>query len=126
VEVEAVVLGDGLEPGEDTSEQASAPSPAPGGARCAARQPSSSPISLPVRRRQPPSAVASGIATASRSASGSFAITNSAPPRGRRERQVHRPRLLRVREGDRREAPVGLDLLLDDDRQRVAGESRIA
>ena len=47
-------------------------------ARRAACQPSSSPTSLPLRRRQPSRLEASGIATARRSASGSFAMTSSA------------------------------------------------
>ena len=80
---------------------------------------------MPVSRRQPPSTWSSGSATASRSASGSLAMTSSAPRGPRRlEGQVHRAGLFRVREGDGRERAVGLDLLVDDDRRRVARAPR--
>ena len=60
-------------------------------------------------------AVASGTPTATRSASGSLAMTRSASDRrGEGEREVHRARLLRVRERDGREVGIGVRLLGDD------------
>ena len=63
---------------------------------------SSQPISSPPSRRHEPSGC--GIAAPRRSASGSLAIASAAPRSpARAMQQVHRPRLLRVRERHRRE-----------------------
>ena len=82
----------------------------------------SAPTWSPDSTRQPPGAAGSGTATASRSPSGSFARTRSAPSRsGLRQRQVERARLLGVGERDGREIGVGLLLGGDHERRREAG-----
>ena len=102
--------------GELTTEQARVPSSSARSRRRAARQPSSQPTSLPLSRRQPPSASESGIPDGQ--AVGVRVVGDDQLGVGtgrRREREIHRARFLGVRERDRGEGRIGLELLGDRD-----------